>query len=56
MDRTGLIILVAGILFGVGETAYFGWNRTARSAAEKACDFLALLACGAGAVVILLRH
>lgn len=36
-------IFVAGIWFGIMETAYFGWNMLPQSDAEIICDGIAVL-------------
>lgn len=38
-----LIILTMAFLFGLVETAYFGWNMFPKSEAEVICDGIALL-------------
>ena len=46
-------IMVASMIFGIAETAYFGWNMHPESALERYCDNLVLMgfAYGAGKLV-----
>jgi hypothetical protein len=37
------LVVLMGIAFGIGETAYFGWNFLPGSEAELICDGIALL-------------
>lgn len=41
MKTLGLIIQFAAIIFGIVETAHFGWNWFAQSDAELICDLIA---------------
>jgi hypothetical protein len=36
------ILFFIGIVFGIGETWYFGWNAHPQSAAEQICDLIAI--------------
>lgn len=42
MNRT---VFAIGLLFGLAETAYFGWNFWPQSPAEMICDGIALAIC-----------
>lgn len=50
---TGFALLVAGYLFTVLETAYFGWNMTPQSNAEATCDHVGGLMVLAGCFVLM---
>jgi len=38
MLKKGLFWIATGYAFNFAETAFFGWNMTAQSVAEKICD------------------
>lgn len=38
MLKRGLIWISIGYAFNLAETAFFGWNATAQSCAERFCD------------------
>lgn len=38
MLKKGLFWIIVGYAFNFAETAFFGWNMTAQSIAEKICD------------------
>jgi len=40
MNRT---IFICAIIFGIIETAYFGWNFTPQSDAEMICDGITMI-------------
>ena len=43
-------ILYLGVAFWILETAYFGWNQTAQSAAERVSDLIAGALMGYGMI------
>lgn len=45
---TGIILMIAGFLFAIAETFYFGSNFYPASRAELTCDYLSALVCGSG--------
>ena len=36
------ILFLTGVIFGLCETAYFGWNLHPQSEAERICDYIAI--------------
>jgi hypothetical protein len=40
---SSLMIWIAAILFGLSETAYFGWNWSPKSDAEMVCDGITMI-------------
>jgi hypothetical protein len=51
MGRIGRILLLAGFVFWILETWYFGFNRSPESDAELACDIFATAAMLIGAML-----
>lgn len=55
MKQIGLIILFIGLIFGIIETEYFGYNLFPASNTELICDIVSFITVTIG-VVILLRY
>jgi|GEM_PF-5098129 len=49
----GLALMVAGLIFGICETIYFGSNWLPQSMAELRCDFITGWLMGAGEFLVL---
>lgn len=43
-EDIGIFLWLAGIIFGIFENQYFGWNMTPQSISEVVCDVLSVLA------------
>lgn len=43
LTKLGNRLVIIAFLFWLAETAFFGWNKTPQSSAERVCDYLALI-------------
>lgn len=51
-----MILVVAGFILWIAETAYFGWNRTPETSGEATLDFISGIMIGWGILGDLLRN
>lgn len=51
--KLSIVLMIGGLLFGIIETIYFGWNYYPQSTAEKVCDFISLVISDCGNLLFL---